>query len=86
MKRRVFLYITVCVTAATLALGDYVYEGQWGSEGSGSGQFDRPREVALAPNGNVYVIDTYNNRVQYFTPTGNFIGAWGRLGSGDGYF
>jgi DNA-binding beta-propeller fold protein YncE len=34
----------------------------------------------------VYVADTYNNRVQYFTQNGSFIGKWGTIGSGMGEF
>jgi DNA-binding beta-propeller fold protein YncE len=42
--------------------------------------------VAVAPNGNVYVVDKGNHRVQYFTSEGSFLGEWGREGSGDGEF
>ena len=52
---------------AAAAFGDWVYEGQWGSYGTGNGQFDSPMGVNVAPaSGNVYVADTYNHRVQYF--------------------
>ncbi len=55
---------------------EWVYAGQWGSEGPGTGKFDGPAGVALAPNGNVYVADFYNNLIQYFTPSGSFLGQW----------
>ncbi|NIT36803.1 MAG: hypothetical protein GTN49_09930 [candidate division Zixibacteria bacterium] len=55
-----------------------------GSRGTGNGQFDWPNGVAVAPNRNVYVADTLNNRVQYFTPTGTYLGRWGSKGTGDG--
>jgi DNA-binding beta-propeller fold protein YncE len=42
--------------------------------------------VAVAPSGNVYVSDTGNDRVQYFDPTGSFLGKWGSSGAGDGLF
>jgi DNA-binding beta-propeller fold protein YncE len=32
----------------------------------------------------VYVADTWNHRVQYFDPTGKFLGKWGRLGDAKG--
>ncbi len=72
--------------AAFCAWGGWVYEGQWGSRGSGNGQFDDPGGVEVAPNGNVYVGDQYNHRIQYFTPTGSFLGKWGSFGSGNGQF
>ncbi len=43
-----------------------VYITQWGSLGSGSGQFEYPYGVAVDSNGNVYVADTDNNRIQIF--------------------
>jgi tripartite motif-containing protein 71 len=86
MKRNVFLGVMVLVTAAIPALGDYVYEGQWGSLGSGEGQFNWPIGIALAPNGNIYVADKYNHRIQYFTWNGSFRGSWGTYGTGDGNF
>ncbi|HUV87646.1 MAG TPA: hypothetical protein VMX79_11110 [bacterium] len=45
-----------------------------------------PLKIAFALNGNVYVADSDNDRVQYFTPGGSFLGKWGSLGSGDGQF
>jgi hypothetical protein len=37
--------------AAGFAFGAWVYEGQWGTYGSGDGQFNESRGVAVAPNG-----------------------------------
>jgi DNA-binding beta-propeller fold protein YncE len=42
--------------------------------------------VAVAPNGRVYVADSLNHRIQYFTGTGSFLGRWGSAGTGDGQF
>lgn len=39
-----------------------------GGEGSGPGQFKDPRDVALDSNGNVYVADTDNDRIQKLNP------------------
>ncbi len=57
---------------------------QWGSLGSGDGQFSAPKDVAVDKSNNVYVVDY--NRVQKFDSNGNFITQWGSLGSGDGQF
>jgi len=60
--------------------------GAWGSQGTGDGQFDSPRGVAVAPDGTVYVADSRNSRIQRFSATGTFLGTWGSPGSGDGQF
>ena len=81
----------IILASAALALvnaagAGYAYEGQWGTEGSGNGQFRDPTGVAVAPSGNVYVSDEYNDRIQYFTSTGSFLGKWGSRGTGPGQF
>lgn len=40
---------------------------QWGNYGSGDGQFNYPRGVAVDSGGNVYVVDTSNHRIQVFS-------------------
>ena len=42
---------------------------KWGSEGSGDGEFDRPHGISIDKRGNVYVVDTENNRIQTFSLT-----------------
>ena len=59
---------------------------KWGTDGVGFGQFNIPFGVAVDSSGNVYVADTFNNRIQKFTSTGTFITKWGSSGSGDGQF
>jgi len=59
---------------------------QWGSEGTGEGQFKGPYGIAVDSNGYVYVTDTGNHRVQKFDSDGNFILEWGSAGTGNGQF
>ena len=47
------------------------------------GTFNEPWDVALGPDGSVYVSDTWNHRVQKFTATGEFINMWGYFGQGE---
>ena len=52
---------------------------QWGSLGTGAGQFKNPLAIAVSPTGKVWVGDSLNRRVQEFSSTGTFIEAigWG---------
>ncbi len=59
---------------------------KWGSSGSGDGQFDGSRGIAINSTGFIYVPEQVNNRIQVFDENGNFIRKWGTLGSGDGQF
>ena len=50
----------------------------YGSEGTGAGQYIGPWGIAIDPrNGNVYVSDQGNNRVEEFSSGGTFIKAFG---------
>ena len=76
--------IALAVGALALALGAgtayalFLQLGQFGSQGSGSGQFQTPKGVAVdQATGDVYVADSGNARVQKFDGTGVFIAAWG---------
>lgn len=46
---------------------------QEGIRGSGTGQLDFPRGVAIDPNGDVYVLEEESLRVQKFSPNGQFL-------------
>src|SRR5215212_4256419 len=52
----------------------------FGSLGSGPGEFNAPRGVAVAPGGNVLVSDAINHRVQIFTRNGTYLKEFGYLG------
>ena len=52
-----------------------------------AGPFNRPTNLALAPNGEMYVADGYGNaRVHRFAPDGRLIQSWGEPGAGPGQF
>lgn len=48
----------------------------WGSPGTGPGQFWVPHAIALSSQGEVYVADRENLRIQVFTTEGEFIRQW----------
>ncbi len=68
--------------------------GKKGIAGSGNDEFDAPTEVAVAPNGDIFVADGHtgggtavgNARIVKFDKAGKFIKAWGKKGMGPGEF
>jgi len=44
--------------------------------GAGPGQFNQPSAVAVDAQGNIYVMDNLNSRIQELGPTGTFITQW----------
>jgi predicted membrane-bound mannosyltransferase/DNA-binding beta-propeller fold protein YncE len=48
-----------------------------GQAGTEPGQFNGPRGIAIAPNGDIYVADSRNHRIQQFDANGQLIRAWG---------
>jgi eukaryotic-like serine/threonine-protein kinase len=66
----------------------------WGRQGAGPGEFDVSRvdnnagngDIAIAPEGRVYVADGSNHRVQVFSPDGEFLSQFGSFGTEPGQF
>lgn len=48
----------------------------WGSSGDEPGQFALPHGIFAHKNGNIYVADRENHRIQIFTSEGKFIDQW----------
>ncbi len=59
---------------------------QFGQQGSGDGQFNGARGIAVGPDGSIYVADQGNNRIEKFDSAGKFLTKWGSKGTGDGQF
>ena len=68
--------------------------GKKGVAGSGLDEFDAPTDVAVAPNGDIFVGDghsgggtaTGNARIMKFDKNGKFLKTWGKKGMGPGEF
>lgn len=67
----------------------------WGGPGSGAGQFNfvPPKfnavgsgDIVVDSQGNIYVADSGNARIQKFDREGRFLVQWGSRGAGDGQF
>jgi YD repeat-containing protein len=56
------------------------------TNGSGDGQLQSPGDVAVDAQGNLWVVDKSNNRIQKLDPTGKYLAKFGSAGSGDGQF
>lgn len=66
----------------TTALQRYIaslppFINTFGSVGDQEGCFNKALDVAVSPMGEVYVCDSYKDRVQVFTPDGKFLRMWG---------
>ena len=66
--------------------------GTPGVGGSGDNQFNQPSDVAIAPNGDIFVADGHtagadsNARIVKYSKDGKFIKTWGKHGTGPGEF
>ena len=78
----------ICLLSLNIAMSNEQYEfyNKWEND------FNSPMGIAIGPNGNVYIADTSNNRIQKFSPEGDFITKWGKnfgdgsIGNGNGEF
>jgi DNA-binding beta-propeller fold protein YncE len=62
------------------------FEEEWGSFGSGQGQFGAVGGLAVDSLGAVYLVDSSNDRIEKFSAEGRFIASWGSSGSAIGQF
>jgi YD repeat-containing protein len=62
------------------------YSTQFGTAGSGEGEFEYPAIPAVDPHGNVWVADYGANKVDKYTSQGKFLASYGSEGSGNGQY
>lgn len=65
---------------------DAEYLLEWGSSGTGPGEFNTPHVIQVDSKGRVYVSDRENNRIQIFNADGKFLTQWTHLGATQGIF
>ncbi len=78
-----------CINYCPNEAGDYI--SSFGSTGIGDGQFEEPAGIAYSPvNYDIYVVDSKEDRVQYFSDEeghfGEYLGQFGEPGSKPGQF
>lgn len=64
--------------------GEHLFD--FGKRGAGPGEFNLARDIALSPNGLLYVVDGGNFRVQVFQQDGKFVRSFGEVGRNMGQF
>ncbi len=74
----------VSAFVAPSPLTELGYASEFGTEGSGDGQFKEPFDVAVGASGDIFVLDSGNDRVEKFNEAGEYLGQFGEEGSGDG--
>ena len=61
--------------------------GRKNTKGETKDTFNRPTDIAFAPNGDIYISDGYgNSRVVKYTRDGQYVTTWGKKGAGEGEF
>ena len=92
-KRNRFLYVAdialdqvLVYDADTLKLLRKIGTSGHNHELTTPGDFSKPAGVAVDSEGNLYVADTMNNRIEIFDADGQFVSTFGKNGDGPGYF
>jgi DNA-binding beta-propeller fold protein YncE len=80
------MYTPTATQTPAVTPPSYYFLLQWGTFSAVAGEMWWPQGVAADKDGNIYVVDTGNNRIQKFTRDGTFLAQWGTLGGGDGQF
>ena len=62
------------------------YLTEWGTTGSGPGQFSTPHDLAIDSQGRLFVGDRGNSRIQIFEPDGTFVAEWRNFGRPSGIY
>jgi NHL repeat len=80
----VILASVVAVRPATADDTQVTYINEWGTLGSGDGQFNALSEIDVAGSGQVFTVENGDPRVQRFSGAGDFQTSWGSSAPGYG--
>jgi len=73
----VLVFLAASVAAGGADVTGYRLIAAWGTSGSGPGEFQEPMGVAVDAQGDIYVADSRNRRVQKFSARGKFLAEFG---------
>jgi DNA-binding beta-propeller fold protein YncE len=66
--------------------GNGRFISRFGTQGDGSGDFGRPKGIAVDQDGNIYLADALFDTVQIFDREGNYMLNFGSVGNARGAF
>ncbi|MBN1370659.1 MAG: cadherin domain-containing protein, partial [Anaerolineaceae bacterium] len=82
-----FVNLVSPISSVKAAVSPPVFLLKWGAYGVANGEFDTPMGIAVNTSlERVYVVDSFNNRIQYFDTNGVYGGQAGTYGFGAGEF
>ena len=87
LEQAFLLLVLILIILPSTAAGQetYRFERMWPTLPQ-PWYFSYPQDIAIGPDGSVYIADSGFCRIQKFTQDGQFITRWGRQGTGDGEF
>ncbi|MCV6638809.1 choice-of-anchor D domain-containing protein [Candidatus Albibeggiatoa sp. nov. NOAA] len=84
--RLIFYALLLCLTFPVYAEEPPSFLFSWGEEGDQPTQFENPTRINQDRQGNLYVLDKGNFRIQKFTAQGQSLATWGKEGNLPGQF
>lgn len=76
----------VCPAEKACWSGSMSYSSSFGSQGTGKGQFEVPGGIELDAEGDIWVVDAINRRIEEFNDAGEPLRSFGSYGWGQGQF
>lgn len=80
------LFLPVASASAVTSSTSITPTYTWSNTGPVGQELSGPYNLAVAPSGNIYVVDTGNNAIKEFTSSGTLVRQWGSYGSANGQF